>query len=413
MTKDSSASPHEDTWLDGVLDYIRYHRMPAALEAVLAWIVVTGCLFYYGCAYYYAAFSLLPVSRKKRLPLVTHVQQKEEESCEELYQKIRNELSEQASSREWIETIRSNEALRRLVSRFMMIAPREHELSRRLSGIWMDLLRLPERQPRAFDLSLILPAYREVGSSVAATLQKALGGCDRPESIQVVVVDAGHCTGLIEALEEQRVQTWGQLDVVEYRLGGGRGPCLNCGAASAVGSILTFLHSDTLLPDLWDSKIRNALACHGGKTTHACAFSFGHDTSSQGLRELPYPWGIRAVRFLGNIRASFFQLPYGDHIISIPASYFHFLGGYPNQAIFEDYVLMDLLRKRATVLPERLRIVPGTSAQCSVRRWQKLGVMYVTAVNATLVYRYNNSGWTAQDIHDYYYKRPFRRKKQD
>ena len=411
---EESASRREDTWLDGVLDYIRDHRMPAAaVEVVLAWGVVSGCLVYYGCAY--AASSLRPST--KRLPLVTHVPQ-EEDSWQELCRKIQNELSEKAASssctsKELTEAIRSNESLRRRVSRFMMIAPRENELSRQLDSIWMDLLRLPHRkEAQAFELSLILPAYREAGSSVAATLQNALEGCDHPKSIQVVVVDAGYCTGLIEALQQQ-AQKWGQLDIVEYREEGGRGPCLNCGAASAGGAILTFLHSDTLLPNHWDSKIKKTLASRDGKTTHACAFSFGHDTSNQGLRGLPYPWGIGAVRFLGNVRASLFQLPYGDHVISIPASYFHYLGGYPNQSIFEDYVLMDLLRKRATVLPERLRIVPGASAQCSVRRWQKLGVIYVTLVNATLVYRYNNCGWTANDIHDYYYQRPFRSKKND
>jgi len=40
---------------------------------------------------------------------------------------------------------------------------------------------------------------------------------------------------------------------------GGRGPTLTAGVAAARGSVLLFLHADTLLPHGFDAAVRNAL----------------------------------------------------------------------------------------------------------------------------------------------------------
>lgn len=76
----------------------------------------------------------------------------------------------------------------------------------------------------------------------------------------------------------------------------------------------------------------------------------------------------------------------------------------------EDYDLMDYLRRRASVLPEeeRLAVIPGPPCLGSARRWQKVGVLYVTLANALIVHRYTRRRWTPQDVFDYYYVRPHR-----
>ena len=74
----------------------------------------------------------------------------------------------------------------------------------------------------------------------------------------------------------------------------------------------------------------------------------------------------------------------------------------------EDYELMDVLRKRAKILPERLIIIPRPTAKCGVRRWQKYGVVYTTLVNALIVNRYVR-GWSPDEIFTYYYQRPDRK----
>ena len=181
----------------------------------------------------------------------------------------------------------------------------------------------------------------------------------------------------------------------------GGGPCLNFGAANASGRILTFCHSDTRLPMEWDRSIVEAFHEGGGggvkKTkatvrSNSCAFAFGIDTSSAGLNGGPCPPGIKAVETTANLRTHLYSLPYGDQCLSIPSDVFHYVGGFPDQCLMEDYELVALLRKRSALLPklgvvqrERLQIIGGPAALCSPRRWQKFGVLYVTWMNSKFV----------------------------
>lgn len=331
--------------------------------------------------------------------------------------------------------------------------PQTLQLYRLLDSIWLALLQLPaidhssnngrkkndrkkndektndmKKDAAGFEISLILPAYKECGASVAHTLRCAWNHCAQPDAVQVIVVDAGQCADLdlhLQSLRNEIESTlvskqsgkkcfWGDLKLVEYRGTGGRGACQNFGSHHATGRLLTFLHSDTLVPINWDAKVKTALRSTKKDkfTVHACAFSYGHNLSKDGLDGMPYPWGIRSVLFLANLRARLFQLPYGDHVLSFPAAYFFYVGGFPDQTIMEDYEIMDLFRQRAKVLREGLRIIPPPTAQCSVRRWQKFGVVYVTLVNALIVNRYAYQGWTADDVFEYYYRRPFENRKQ-
>jgi glycosyltransferase involved in cell wall biosynthesis len=460
--------------VDLLLDYVRDHRLPRVAETIVAWLVAASCLLYYGSIYVMSTYWRLPTGKKRFLPLMTD--NAAWEGCEDgsadlrlVVDRIRQQIASTSNTNNstklmdsLVAAIRTNASLRQQVSLFMKQphAMTEYpDLYQQFDAIWLDLLRLPDVVPPPSQqststtntnttlvvLSLILPAYKEKGTNVAATLHHARLMCHDPKAVQVVVVDAGQCTDLTAAALGTTTTTtttttrctstlndddsdsgdeWGQLQVIHYDKGGGRGPCLNAGAAVATGSFLVFLHADTLLPRDWDRRVVQTLSSSSISSSapnnnnlnpvvaiHACAFHFGHDTSIRGLNGMPYPWGIRAVWILGNIRASWFQLPYGDHVICMPAAYFHHIGGYPDQSIMEDYELMDLLRKRAAVLPERLRIVPGPGTKCSVRRWQQFGTAYVTLVNAVLVYRYIKCGWTAEDVHDYYYRRPLRNAK--
>jgi hypothetical protein len=231
--------------------------------------------------------------------------------------------------------------------------------------------------------------------------------------VQVIVVNAGAC----ERLEEEVgcIQGWGDLRVVAFANGGGRGPCLNFGAREATGRLYTFCHSDTMLPLGWDAKIINALTKkHFDGTTRAnsCAFSFGIDTSEVGLNGGPYPPGIKAVELTANMRTHMYSLPYGDQVISVPAVVFDYVGGFPDQCLMEDYELVSLLRRRSALLPkfgikemERIIIIGGAPALCSPRRWQKFGVLYVTYMNSKFVNLYA-SGLSPDDMFQLYYSRP-------
>jgi hypothetical protein len=362
-------SSSNDTWIDRALDRLRAHRLHPMVEIVTAWLVATVCLVYYGYSYVVSLSSRTEL--QGRVPLTTFVRRPlidENDIAKEtqrLYRLIVNTLVDgykpKPSSDEsllallgdkaqMIALIRNNLDLRRNVSQFVLQtqmkqseipknANSEDEENIRklycaLDSIWLDILRLPSVEDESdryqFEVSLILPAFGEDGASVARTVRYALQHCAHPRTVQVIVVNAGHCTNLEAHLEvfsrpddaangatTTSQHVWGDFQCVEYSGKGGRGPCQNYGADRATGRFFTFLHSDTQLPWHWDVKVQRALhprSGSNGKGTihHACSFSIGHNVSREGLNGQPYPWGIRSILLLGNTRAYVFRLPYGE-----------------------------------------------------------------------------------------------------
>jgi hypothetical protein len=209
--------------------------------------------------------------------------------------------------------------------------------------------------------------------------------------------------------------------------GGGRGPALNLGAVCSQGRMLVFVHSDCQLPADWDAKIASRIL--KDPTVSATSFLLGIDCSgtswikslfglgftastddSAAFTSEQYPWGILAVQLMVNLRTYFLRMPYGDQGIAMRSSYFAYVGGFPNQPIMEDFDLMSYLRERSNYLENRERFsLIGSACWSSPRRWQRVGVLYVTIGNAVLVHRYTrkHNRWTPERVFEYYYnKRP-------
>jgi len=266
-------------------------------------------------------------------------------------------------------------------------------------------------------------------------VQKALSTlhrhCSAPSRVQLIIVTAtdpdepSDQTGLEKRYGDMYTgqHGWGDVRHIAYRGGGGRGPTLNMGALCSEGRVLFFLHADCQVPRRWDAMVHAALfpvqrsRTRPAAIPHACAFWLGIDTSQTRWLWKPwksstddgcvpsrqYPWGIQAIRLMVNVRSILLKMPYGDQAIAMPATYFRYVGGFPNQPIMEDYDLMDHLRRRAAILPERLVMIPAT-CWCSPRRWQSAGVVYVTIANAVLVHRYaTRREWTPARVFHYYY----------
>ena len=269
----------------------------------------------------------------------------------------------------------------------------------------------------------------------------------QPLKIQVLIVNAGGCGELEETLkghycrstttttatkttkeydsdekkEPEEAQPsknkWADFQILSYRDGGGRGGCLNFGAQHATGRILTFLHSDTLLPRNWDELVVQGLEPKATTKQndsvvmrpHLCAFGMGiDDTPQRGLKGGRYPPGLAGAAWQGRIRSSWCRLPYGDSVLSVTATAFSYVGGYPpNQPLLEDYELVQLFRQRAGLFPqtEQVVILPANIA-CSPRRWQATNVPYVALANWTFLDRYQHHGVTAEDLYHAYYGKP-------
>lgn len=411
----------DDTPWDERLDYLRDNRLSPLVEVIVAWIVALLCLLYY--AYSYVSI-LFTQKREKQdfFPLMTSPKGVQEtRSTAEIFQGIvkgklglpEGSTLSSLSDDELVNLIRQDDELRRQVSALFQqedVASVVSDLER-WKRLWPKLLRLPDLDPSNDHIALVLPAYREDGRRLARTLRIAMEHCQDPSRVQVIVVDAGQCPNMnlvhdfVGTLKNQTSR------VVEYKDGGGRGPTLDYGCRFVAANIglITFLHSDTLLPKNWDASVHRTWfgkhAARRQKKLQAVAFAFGQDKSPEGLDGRTYPWGIEAVQMLGNIRAYVASLPYGDHVISMPLAYYRHVGGFPHQPIMEDYEIMDYWRRRARHVSDETMTILPSMVRTGVRRWQAHGVVYVTLVNALIVYRYQR-GWTPTDVFRYYYQRP-------
>lgn len=295
-------------------------------------------------------------------------------------------------------------------------------LAKDLLSVYPRLLILPSLirdSTTRYDISVIIPAHNESAKLLQKSLSQVLTSCSNPKRVEIIIVDTGgsqdNFVGVVHNFKER--SSWGNISIVNFQQGGGRGPTLNAGAAIATGFILTFLHIDTTLPYNWDQSIIEILTDENCKCrASACAFGFGIDTSAKGLSnpfdsggESYLPPGISAVKTTANIRTHLYSLPYGDQCISLPRVVYEYIGGFPDQCLMEDYEIVSLLRKRAIMIKliagnqtcETIKII-RESALCSPRRWQKFGVLYVTYMNSKFVNLYAR-GLSPDDVYRMYY----------
>jgi uncharacterized protein len=137
---------------------------------------------------------------------------------------------------------------------------------------------------------------------------------------------------------------------------------LNRGAAEARHDWLLFVHADTLLP---------AGACAAVTQSNADFGGFLIDFVEPG-------WRLRYVAFMVNIRTKFTRAPWGDQAHFARRSAFP---GYPDYPLMEDYELARRMRRRAAILPLRVRT--------SGRRFLNKGVVWTSIVNWTIVLAYH------------------------
>ncbi len=137
----------------------------------------------------------------------------------------------------------------------------------------------------------------------------------------------------------------------------GRAPQLNAGAAATRARWLLFLHADTLLPPAALAAARAAQGRPG--------VGWGYFPVRLGARG----WIYRLIEGGMDLRTRLFCTPSGDQGLLVRRKLFVDLGGFPQEPLLEDLLLVDLLRRRAP--PARLEATLTTSA----RRWQRQGAL--------------------------------------
>lgn len=256
-------------------------------------------------------------------------------------------------------------------------------------------------------ISIIVPVLNEAG-----LIQETLAKAQLAANLEIIVVDGGSQDGTDQLARSMGVKV--------ISAPAGRARQMNAGASVAEGDILLFLHADTQLPVGFDAAVRETLAVKG---VVAGAFELRivsipqRDSSAQSTasgskiphppmgdldpKEKPYEGtmpGLRLIEMGVNWRSRFFQMPYGDQAIFLPASVFRDIGGFPDMAIMEDFEMIRRLRRQG-----KINIIP-MPVLTSARRWQKLGVLKTTLINQLVILAYflgvppvRLAGWYRRD----------------
>ena len=219
------------------------------------------------------------------------------------------------------------------------------------------------RQLNRLSLSVVVPVLNEAQRlpALLAQLQQAseLVG-------EVLVVDggSGDASRSIAALAGAKL----------LRQSGGRGRQLAAGVAAARGCWLLLLHGDCSLPRGWDLALRRAIQqgeSLNPKPNGAQAYYF--ELAIGGRQP-----GLRLVELAVGLRSRWWQRPYGDQGLLLPAALLAAAGGVKPIPLMEDLDLVQRLRRHGRLVSLRLRLsVDG-------RRWRRLGIWGATLANARL-----------------------------
>lgn len=198
-------------------------------------------------------------------------------------------------------------------------------------------------------VSIIVPVFNEASSIVR--LQKQL--IEVSDASEIIFVDGGSTDATRDLIDER-------FQVISSEKG--RSRQMNAGAQASSGSILFFLHCDSIVPDDFLSEIKsvmqdNRFGCFG--------ITFDERTPL-----------MLVCRALSNFRCRFRKIIFGDQGLFIDRELFFELGMFPDIPLMEDYQLSLTLRQRG--------LKPGMTQsriQTSARRYQgstvhKLRTMY-------------------------------------
>ena len=208
-------------------------------------------------------------------------------------------------------------------------------------------------------LSIIIPTLHEaagISAALAALAPLASRGA------QLIVADGGSTDGT-----GQLAGAAGAAVVCAPR---GRAMQMNAGAKQAEGSVLLFLHADTLLPADADQHIARALA--GGQA------AWGRfDVRIAGQSPM-----LRVVAGLMNLRSRLSGIATGDQAIFMTRTAFDAVGGFPDQPLMEDIEISKRLRRLSRPACLRAKVVT------SGRRWEARGVWRTIALMWRLRFAY-------------------------
>ena len=230
-------------------------------------------------------------------------------------------------------------------------------------------------------LSIIIPVLNEQ-EQVAATLAHLIQQAIAPEQLEIIVVDGGSSDGTVGVVSAF-AKANPQQSITLVTSNRGRAIQLVQGRSQARGSILYFLHADSLPPAYYDREITRAVAA-------------GHEAGCFKMRfRSSHPWLVFISWFT---RFSWRVSRGGDQSQFITARLYDAVGGYnATLPFYEDY---DLIH-RLYVL-EKYYVIP-LWLTTSARRYEEVGVFKLQWFYLR-IYWNKYRGASIEEVYDYYKK---------
>ncbi|GAB2866476.1 TIGR04283 family arsenosugar biosynthesis glycosyltransferase [Hymenobacter ruber] len=201
-------------------------------------------------------------------------------------------------------------------------------------------------------VSIVIPTYNEAEGIAALLHHLRQAGAATDAAVEIIVADSPG-TDATAALARQA----GARVVACPRKG--RAAQLNHGARQATGSILYFLHADSLPPEGFLADIRRAVAAGYGCGCFRLAFDMPH-------------WFLRAHAWFTRFDVALAR--FGDQSLFVQRTVFEQAGGYREDLlILEDQEITRRLRRLT-----RLRVLPGPIIT-SARKYRANGVFRLQA----------------------------------
>ena len=194
------------------------------------------------------------------------------------------------------------------------------------------------------DISIVIPALNEE-ATLAATVASARG----PGVREVIVVDGGSSDGTADLARHLAARV---LSAPR-----GRALQMNAGAAAATGTVLLFLHADTLLPEGFDTAVLTAL-----QNPRVVGGRFD-------LLLMPSSFLLALTATLINLRSRLSRIATGDQAIFVRRRVFGDLGGFPELPLMEDIAFSRALKRAGGVACLRQKVTTSS------RRWRQNGVL--------------------------------------
>ena len=232
----------------------------------------------------------------------------------------------------------------------------------------------------ANSISIIIPVLNE-----AANINRLLDHLNDKSAgghiSEIIVVD-GHSQDNTAALVKEFSKT-SSIAVQLIHSQTGRAKQMNTGAKASAGSVLYFLHADSLPPQNFDSLIISEIE----KQHLAGCFKMRFDSKHWWLSLVSW-----ATRFNWNICRG------GDQSLFITKALFNEIGGFDQEyIIYEDQILTNQLYKRKQFVVIQHWIVTSS------RLYKKKGVWRVQ-YHFLMIYLKKWLGGSAEEIYTYYKK---------